>query len=114
MSKKIQVSKKQLNLGFMLLKEISTFRPFSSISFQCSGEIISAVEEVKNLADWGMPKNKHKMKASAINILDSILCCEPEEHVNLNLSKYELDSLIVLTQLVKRTLDQQKDGAVLV
>jgi hypothetical protein len=114
MSKKIQVSQKNLNLGYMLLKEISTFRPYSSISFQSSDEIINAVQDIRRLADWGMAKNKHKMKESVINTLDSILYCEPEEPVNLNLSKYELKSLKALSKLVKRTLDQQKDDVVLV
>ena len=114
MSKNIQVSKKHLITGFMLLIEISTFRPFSSISFQTTEEIISAAQEVKRLAKWGMAKNQHKMKESVINTLDSILGCEPDEPINLNLSKYELKSVKALSKLVKRTLDQQKDGAVLV
>jgi hypothetical protein len=114
MSKSIQVSQKHLSIGFMVLKEISTFRPYSSISFQSSEEIISATEEVKRLAQWGMAKNKYKMKESVINTLDLILCCEPEEPVNLNLSKYELKSVKALSKLVKRTLNHQKDGAVLV
>ena len=114
MSKNIQLSRNYLNVGFMLLKEISTFRPYSSISFQTTEEIISAAQELKRLAQWGMAKNKHKMKESVINTIDSILCCEPEEPVNLNLSKYELKSVKALSKLVKRTLDQQKDGAVLV
>jgi hypothetical protein len=114
MSKNIQVSKENLNIGYKILEEISSFRPYSSISFQSSGEIISAVQEVKGLADWGMAKNKHKMKASVINTLDSILSCDPEEPVNLNLTKYELESIKALSKLVKRALDQQKDGVVLV
>jgi hypothetical protein len=114
MSKQIKVSKKDLKIGSILLKELAAFRPYSSISFQSSEEIISAAQEVKRLAQWGMAKNKHKMKESVINTMDLILCCEPEDPVNLNLSKYELKSVKALSKLVKRTLNQQKDGAVLV
>jgi hypothetical protein len=114
MAKTIQLKQNDLKVGSILLKEITTFRPHSSISFQSSEEIISAAQEVKRLAQWGMAKNKHKMKESVINTMDVILCCEPEEPVNLNLSKYELKSVKALSRLVKRTLDQQKDGAVLI
>jgi hypothetical protein len=114
MPKHIQLNLNDLKFGAMLLKEIAAFKPYSSISFQSSEEIISAAQEVKRLAQWGMAKNKHKMKESVINTMDLILCCEPEEPINLNLSKYELKSVKALSKLVKRTLNQQKDGAVLV
>jgi hypothetical protein len=114
MANTIELNLDDLKLGSKLLKEITTFRPYSSISFQSSEEILSAAQEVKRLAKWGMAKNKHKMKASVIHTLDSILGSEPDEPVNLNLSKYELKSVRVLFKLVKRTLNQKKDGAVLV
>jgi hypothetical protein len=114
MPKTIQLNLNDLKTGSMILKEISAFRPYSSISFQSSKEIISAAREVKRLAQWGMAKNKHKMKESVINTMDLILCCEPEEPVNLNLSKYEVKSVKALSKLVKRTLNQQKDGVLLV
>ena len=96
------------------MKEILTFRPFSSISFQSTGEIVSAAQEVKRLTEWGMAKNKHKMKESAVNTMDTILYVEPDDPVNFNLSKYELKSIKAVSKLVKRTLDQLEDGVVLV
>jgi hypothetical protein len=110
MGKTIQVDKENLEYGLKLLRELTTFRSFSSISFHSSEEINSAIQEVKDLANWGMAKNKHKMKDAAMNILDVILVCEPEEPVNLNLSKYELKSIKAVVKLVRRSLEKQKDG----
>lgn len=113
MSKTIQINNQSLKMGFSILKELSVFRPYSSISFQSSEEIIIALEEVKRLADWGMAKNKHKMKDTAIKNLELILNAEPGEPVNLNLTKYELKSIKAVSKLVKRTLDERKKGVVL-
>jgi hypothetical protein len=113
MTNEIAVEADKLELGFEIVKEISTFQPRSSISFQSSEEILRAIEETKDLAKWGMAKNRHKMKQAAINILNLILCCEPEEPVNLNLTKYELKSIKSLRKLIKRALEKRKDGVVL-
>lgn len=113
MTKEIVVETSNLEVGFEIVREISEFRPFSSISFHSSEKILSGIKEVKKLANWGMAKNRHKMKQAVIDILDMITCCSPEEPVNLNLSKYELKSLKALSNLIKRSLEKRKDGVVL-
>ena len=113
MAKSLEVDRSNLEYGFELIQEILKFRPYTSISFQSSDKIINAVQETKRLAKWGFAKNRHKMKAASINILDIILSCEPEEPVNLNLSKYELKSLKALAKLIKQSVEKQKDGLAL-
>jgi hypothetical protein len=113
MAKAFQVDKGNLKVGLDIIQEITTFRPYSSISFKSSEEIICAVQEAKGLAKWGMAKNKHKMKEAVIHILDLITGNQPEEPINLNLSKYELKSLKALVNLMQRVLDEQKDGVVM-
>jgi len=113
MTKEIVIETSNLEVGFEIVKEISEFRPFSSISFHSSEKILSGIKEVNKLAIWGMAKNRHKMKDTAIKILNSILCCEPEEPVNLNLSKYEIKSIKALSNLIERSLEKRKDGVVL-
>ncbi len=112
MTKALEVNKNNLEYGSIIIQEISEFRPFSSISFHSSEKILSGIKEVKKLANWGMAKNRHKMKQAVIDILDMIICCSPEEPVNLNLSKYELKSLKALSNLIKRSLEKRKDGVV--
>jgi hypothetical protein len=60
-----------------------------------------------------MAKNQHKMKKAVINILELITRNQPEEPVNLNLCRYKLKSLKALANLMKRVLDEQKDGVVM-
>ena len=113
MAKEIVVETSNLEVGFEIVKEISEFRPFSSISFQSSEKILSGIKEVKKLAKWGMAKNRHKMKQAIIDILDMIICCSPDEPVNLNLSKYEHKSIKALLKLIRRSLNNKKVGVIL-
>jgi hypothetical protein len=109
-AKQTQFSQEKLELGYEVLKEIASFRPYTSISFQASEKIMAAMEESSRLAEEGMAKNKHKMKKTVRNILESIATVEPGEPVNLNLTKYERKSVKTLAKLTRRVLKDQKDG----
>ncbi len=113
MSKTIELDSADLELGFEIVKEISGFRPYSSISFQLTEKILDAIKEVRKLAMWGMAKNRHKMKRAVDTILKSILHCSPGEPVNLNLTKYERKSIRSVVKLIDRALEKRKDGVVL-
>lgn len=114
MSKTLEVNAEDLEYGLEIVREISRFQPYSSISFELSDRIISAIEQTIQLTDWGMAKNKHKMKETAAEILDTIVDGSPGEPVNLNLTKYERKSIRAVVKLVKRVLENKKDGVVLV
>ncbi len=113
MTKSIEVNKKDLEYGLGVIQEISSFRPYSSISFQLSEKVISAVSETKQLAKWGMGKNRSKMKRTVSKILGSITNCSPGDPVNLNLTEYEHKSIMALENVLRRALDNNKDGVAL-
>jgi hypothetical protein len=113
MTKIIEVDANNLEYGLEIIQQISEYRPYSSISFPSSIEVITAIDEVRQLAEWGMGKNKHKMKQAVLEILESIAACSPGDPVNLNLTKYEHKSVKALSNLIKRSLEKRKDGVVL-
>lgn len=113
MAKNIQIDGTALTTGLKVVEEITGFQPYSSISFLATENILDAVEETSKLVDWGMAKNKHKMKATALEIMDHISEAEPGEPVNLNLDEYQLDSMAAAADLIERALDDKKDGVAL-
>ena len=110
MTKEFKVDGTVLNTGLEVMQGIAGFQPYSSISFQVTEKILNAITEAGKLVDWGMAKNKHKMKETALDILDDIQEAQPGEPVNLNLDDYELKSIAAAADLIERTLEDQKDG----
>lgn len=113
MGKAIEINESKLRYGFGIIKEISTFRPHSSISFQSSEQIREAFAEIKQLAKWGMGKNRSKMKQTVSKIIGSIEAQSPGDPVNLNLTEYEHKSIKALLKLIRRSLNNDKDGVIL-
>ena len=114
MGNTLQVNKDYIKFGLGIIKEISEFRPYSSISFRLSEEIIDAVSETRKLAKWGMGKNRSKMKRTVSKILGGIEAGSPGEPVNLNLTEYEHKSIKALQKLIRSSLNNNKDGIVLI
>lgn len=112
-AKNIQIDGSALTTGLEVVQEISEFQPFSSISFLATEIILDAVEETSKLVNWGMAKNKHKMKAAALEIMEHIAEAEPGEPVNLNLDEYQLESMAAAADLIERALGEKKDGVAL-
>lgn len=110
MANNIKVDGSALNTGLEVMQGIAGFQPFNSISFLATENILQAVEEASELVDWGMAKNKHKMKDTVLDIMETIAEVEPGEPVNLNLDEYELKSVAAAADLIERTLDERKDG----
>ncbi len=110
MAKDLQVDGAVLNTGLKVMQGIAGFQPYSSISFLATENIVNAVEEASELVDWGMAKNMHKMKETALDIMDHITGVEPGEPVNLNLDEYELKSISAVAELIEKTLEDNKDG----
>jgi len=104
MTKIIEVDPNNLEYGLEIIQQISEYRPYSSISFPSSIEIINAIDEIMQLAERGMGKNKHKMKQAVLEILESIAACSPGDPVNLNLTKYEHESVKALIKITERSV----------
>ena len=113
MTKKFELDTKILKYGLEIIQEISDFRPYSSISFQSSEEIVNAIHETSQLVKWDMAKDKPKMQKTVLKIFDSIADSSPGEPINLNLTRYERKSVKAVVKLVKRVLKKGKDGLVM-
>ena len=110
MAKELEVDGSVLYNSLEVMQGIAGFQPFSSISFLATENILEAVEEASELVDWGMAKNMHKMKETALDIMESITEADPGDPVNLNLDEYELKSIAAVAELIERTLEEKKDG----
>lgn len=110
MANDLQVDGNALTTGLEVMQGIAEFQPFTSISFLATENIVEAVEEASELVDYGMAKNMHKMKATALDIMDQIAEADPGDPVNLNLDDYELKSIAAAADLIERTLDDPKNG----
>lgn len=108
--KSLQVDGSKLKAGQMIIQEILQFQPFSSISFFIKENNLQALQETRLLLDWGMAKNKSKMKAASLEIIDLILSTSPGNPVNLNLDEYELKSLAEAGSLLQRAFEQKIEG----
>lgn len=114
MENTLEVNKEYIKYGFDIIKEISEFRPYSSISFRLSEEVAKAISETRKLAVWGMGKNRRKMKLTVSKILGSIEACSPGEPVNLNLTEYEHKSIGALLKLMRTSIKNRKKGLLLI
>ena len=110
MPKTLEADQESLQFGLEIIQEISSFRPYSSISFPLTERILDSLKEISRTVDWGMAKNKHKMKATVVEILEKLARGSPGEPANLNLTKYERKSFKAAGKLLKRILNGEKEG----
>ena len=110
----LQVDEALIKTGLGVINELADFQPYSSISFMMTDQIFSALQEGRRLADWGMAKNKPKMKEAALDIIDEVLLVSPGNPVNLNLDEYQLKSLGEVVSLFSAALENKKDGLELI
>jgi hypothetical protein len=110
----LQVDETLIQTGLSIFNQMSNFQPYSSISFIMTDQIHSAIQEASRLTDWGMAKNKTKMKATALEIMDQMLTVSPGDPVNLNLDEYQLKSLAEVGSLHDAALENKKDGLKLI
>jgi hypothetical protein len=99
-----------LMYGFKIILEISSFRPYSSISFPDTEEIQLSLQEISRVVDRNMAKNKHKMETTVIHILEDVAENNPGDPVGLNLTKSEQKSFQAAAKLIKRILKGEKSG----
>ena len=114
MGKNLQVDETLIKTGLDIFNQLANFQPHSSISFLMTDQILSAIQEGKHLTDWGMAKNKTKLKETALEIMDQIIMVAPGDPVNLNLDDYQLKSMAEVGSLHAAALENKKDGLKLI
>ena len=87
-------------------------KPVSSFSFTLNTDGLSSVSEVLRLVNWGIGKNKPKLKGAALDVLSPLVESEPGVPNNVNLTEYEIKSMEEVLALIDRALSRHKDGVV--
>ena len=114
MGTNLQVDETQIRTSMGIFAQFADFQPHSSISFLMTDQILSALQEGRRLAAWGIANNKPKLKVAALEIIDQILLVSPGDPVNLNLDEYQLKSMAEVASLHAGTLENKKDGLQLI
>jgi hypothetical protein len=110
----LQVDETLIKTSRRIFNKLSDFQPYSSISFIMTDQILSAVQEGRRLTDWGMAKNKTKLKDAALEIIDEMSLVSPGDPVNLNLDDYQLKSMAEVSSIHAAALENKKDGLKLI
>ena len=106
----LQVEESLIRTGFEIFDQIAAFQPFSSISFLKTDRIQESIRETQRLVDWGMAKNKPKMKEAALMVIDQMMSVARGDHINMNLDDYQLKSLAEVSSLLERALENKITG----
>lgn len=100
----------RVELARDIIRELVTIMPERSLSFILSPEGFEAMVETIRLADWGIGKNKSKLKESALENLQSITVLPAGKPVNINFTEYELKALGEVLAVIERALENHKEG----
>jgi len=107
---RIEINVVDLGTAMEIIETLAGLKPLTSFSFSLNEEGVSAVNEVLRLVEWGIGKNKPKLKEAALEVLLPLVEPEPGTPLNVNLTEYEVKSMEEVLALIVRALDKHKDG----
>lgn len=95
-----------------IVETIANIKPETSLSFTLSSEGLRAVMASLQLIDWGIGKNKPKLKAAALEVITPLADAEPGLPNNVNLTEFELKAMEEVLAVLERALSKEKDGVI--
>ena len=107
---RIEINVVDLGTAVEIMEALADLKPLTSFSFSLNEEGVSAVNEVLRLVEWGIGKNKPKLKKAALEVMLPLIEPEPGTPLNVNLTEYEVKSMVEVVALIVRALDKHKDG----
>jgi hypothetical protein len=107
---RIEINVVDLGTAVEIIENLAGLKPLTSFSFSLNEEGVSAVNEVLRLVEWGIGKNKPKLKEAALEVLLPLVEPESGTPLNVNLNEYEVKSMEEVLALIERALDKHKDG----
>jgi len=110
MVKQLEINEESLSIGLEIVQSLTELKPHTSLSFMLSEEGVSAVNEVLALTEWGIGKNAHKLKKSALAVFNSILEHPNGAPVNINLTRFDIKAMKKVRKLIKKSLNNHKNG----
>ena len=107
---KVQIEVESVELAKQIMDQLSQVRPEQSLSFVLNDDGVAAIGESIKIAEWGIGGNKPKLKATALEILNSINEVAAGEPVNINLTEYEVKSMEEVLEVLTKALEVHEEG----
>ena len=111
-SDRIEINNKDLQTAQDIVGAITNIKPLTSLSFTLNAEGVTAINETLRLVEWGIGKNKPKLKETALDVLSPLGEADQGMPLNVNLTEYEIKALEEVLALIERSISKHKDGAV--
>ena len=109
---RIEINIEDLQTAQEIFGTIVKIKPLTSFSFTLNGEGLTAIKETLRLVEWGIGKNKPKLKEAAIDILSPVVDVDQGLPININLNEYEIKAIEEVLALIDRSISKYKEGVV--
>ena len=109
---RIEIKIEDLQTAQKIVNTVIAIKPLTSFSFTLKGEGLTALKETLRLIEWGIGKNKLKLKEAAIDVLSPLVDVDQGLPVNVNLTEYEIKAMEEVSALIERSISKYKDGVV--
>jgi hypothetical protein len=108
--KNIEIDVERIHQSREIVGNLVELKPFTSFSFVLNSDGYAAVEEVISLAEWGIGRNKARIKEAALRVLNRLIAHPAGTPLNVNLTEKEADSLEEVLAQIDRALEHHKEG----
>ena len=88
----IEIDVERISQSREIVENLVELRPYTSFSFVLNDDGYAAVEEVISLAEWGIGRNKSRIKEMALEVLSRLIAHPAGTPLNVNLTEKESDS----------------------
>jgi hypothetical protein len=109
---RLEIDIEDIQTAQEIVGNIANLKPLTSLSFTLSAEGSSAVKEILRLIEWGIGKNKPKLKQAALDVFSPLLDSDPGVPNNINLTEFEIKATEEVLAVIERALSKYKDGMV--
>lgn len=109
---RIEIKKEDLQTAQEIIGAFTNLKPLTSFSFTLNDEGLTALKETLRLIEWGIGKNKLKLKEAALEVLSPLSDDDQGAPININLTEYEIKAMEEVSVLIERAISKHKDGMV--
>jgi hypothetical protein len=109
---RLEINIEDIQTAQEIVGKIASLKPLTSLSFTLSAEGLSAVKETLRLIEWGIGKNKPKLKQAALDVLSPVAGSDPGVPNNINLTEFDIKAIEEVLAVIERALSKYKDGMV--
>ena len=108
--KNIEIDVDRLNQSREIVENLIELKPYTSLSFVLNDDGFAAIEETISLAEWGIGRNKTRIKEAALRVLNRLVAHPAGSPLNVNLTEKESESMDEVLWQIDRALEQHREG----